>query len=100
MTTRKEIINIIRKNLPYLKNEYSVKKIALFGSFASGKANQRSDIDIFIDFSEPVGLRFMELAEYLEKILHKKADVITSVGLKTIRVKGIAREIKRRLIYV
>ena len=59
-----EIMKIIRGELPYLKENFGVKKIGLFGSFARGNAGSDSDVDILAEFERPIGFRFMDFAEY------------------------------------
>lgn len=100
MLNQQKIVQILRKELPYLENTYKVKKVGLFGSFAKGKEKIDSDIDIVIEFKSPIGLTFVELAEYIEKLLGRKVDVITSEGIKSIRVREVAEDIKRSVRYV
>jgi hypothetical protein len=47
----------------------------LFGSYAKGKAVDRSDVDLYI-VSSLKGLRFLGLAEDIRQALHKKVDVL------------------------
>lgn len=47
----------------------------LFGSYAKGEADERSDIDLLI-FGAITGLDFFSLGGRLERALHKKIDVI------------------------
>ena len=53
-----------------------------------------------IEFDRPVGLKFMRLTEYLEKLLGRKVDVLTPEGLKGIRAKAAAASIRKGLKYV
>jgi hypothetical protein len=69
MMTREKVIDILRKELPYLSSEYGVKKIGLFGSYAKGTPVKGSDVDILAEFERPIGLKFVALVEYLEKVL-------------------------------
>ena len=48
----------------------------LFGSYARGNANRKSDIDILI-VCPPIGLHFYDIASDLEDELHKKVDLHT-----------------------
>ena len=75
-------------------------RIGLFGSFAKGEQTDDSDIDILIEFEKPIGLKFVELTEYLEKVLGRQVDVLTPAGIKGIRIKKIAQEIERGIVYV
>jgi len=100
MTSRDIIIEKLKKELPTLKKNFGIKKIGLFGSAAKGLDNIESDIDIFVDFEKPIGLQFMDFAEYIEKLLGKRVDILTTEGIKSIRIKEVATDIKRNIIYV
>jgi len=100
MLTKNKVVEILKKEQPYLQKEFGVRKIAIFGSFATGRANQKSDVDIFIEFTKSPGMKFFDLMDYLDKKLGRKTDVLTQTGLSTIRVKRVAQEIKRSLVYV
>ena len=100
MLTKNKIIQILKKEQPFLRERFGVKKIAIFGSFAQGRAHQKSDIDIFIEFTKSLGMSFFDLMDYLDKKLGRKTDVLTQKGLSSIRVKRVAQEIKRTLVYV
>ena len=86
--------------MPFFARKYGVKKMGIFGSFARGIQTDQSDIDIFIEFDRPIGLKFMELADYLENLFGKKTDILTPAGIKSIRLKHVAREIEENIIYV
>jgi predicted nucleotidyltransferase len=69
---------IKRKVLPVLKR-HSVKKAAIFGSFARGEAKARSDVDILIEYKSKAKSLFdlVDLKSDLEDTLDRKVDVIT-----------------------
>ena len=48
-STREQIISVLKKELPYLKEKYGVERIVLYGSFAKGKPKRTSDVDILVD---------------------------------------------------
>jgi len=100
MLTKEIIAEILREKYPHLMSEYGVKRIGLFGSYAKGLQDEDSDIDIIAEFEKPIGLKFIEFTEYLEKILGKKADVMTPAGIKGIRIKRIAKNIEENIVYV
>ena len=100
MLTKKKVLELLRKDFPYLRSRYNVKRIGLFGSFAKGLQHKKSDVDIFVEFQKPIGLDFVDLTEHVEKILGKKVDAITPEGIKGIRIKEVADSIKRGIIYV
>ena len=55
--------------------EYPVKYCILFGSYAQGTANEKSDIDLLVS-AETTGLRFYGMIERLRTVLHKRVDLI------------------------
>jgi len=90
-------VNGIKLTLAGLKDElrqkYKVKEIGIFGSYVSGGHNAKSDIDILVEFSEPVGFfAFLDLEEYLGKLLGIKVDLVTKNALKSIIGKHILKE--------
>ena len=60
-----------------------VKQVYLFGSFARGVADERSDVDILVelDHSKPIGLHFVQMGLDLEALLSRLVDLITTKGL-------------------
>ena len=56
-------------------DEYDVKYCILFGSYAKGKATEKSDMDLLVS-TEIVGLKFFGIAERLREPLHKKIDLL------------------------
>ena len=96
MKTLEEIKEIIRKHRQELEEKFKVQKIAIFGSYVRGEQKERSDIDILVEFKEPVGFLFFHLANYLEEILKVKVDLLTPDGIKPNRRKYIMED----LIYV
>ena len=78
--SRREILRILGKNRDALK-QYKVKRIGLFGSFATGKQGKRSDLDFLVEFLEPTFDNFMGLSSRLERLFGRKIDLITPVGL-------------------
>jgi len=98
--TKETITDLLRERLPYLTDEYGVRRIGLFGSFAKGASDEASDIDIVVEFGRPIGFKFIEFTEYLERLLGKKVDVLTPAGVKGIRVAHIAKDIEESITYV
>lgn len=100
MLTPRKVIEILRKELPYLGSKYGVKRMALFGSFAKGVQREDSDIDVLVEFEKPIGFRFMDFAEYVEKLVGRRVDILTPEGIKGIRIKQVAEDIERGVVYV
>jgi len=100
MLTREYVIRTLQKESKYLSKEYGVKRIGLFGSIAKNQANETSDVDIYMEFSKFVGFKFINLSDYLEKLFDRKVDILTPLGVKSIRIKHIADSIRENIIYV
>jgi predicted nucleotidyltransferase len=98
--TQKTMVTTLRANMGYLHEQFGVKQLALFGSFAAGTAKKNSDVDLVVEFDRPMGLKFVRLSEYLEKLLGRKVDMLTPEGLKGIRAKTAADSIRKGLKYV
>ncbi|MBI3016162.1 MAG: nucleotidyltransferase family protein [Candidatus Tectomicrobia bacterium] len=102
--TKEQVMQILRKELPYLRDKYGVERIALYGSFAKGSPTTKSDVDILVQLVKPLGLEFVGLAYYLEETLGRKVDLATfdtlHRSLENPRYKRIAGDIQRTLRYV
>ncbi len=77
-----DIKSALKEQKTILKEKYGVKSIAIFGSYSRGEQSPLSDIDLLVEFEKPIGLKFMELADYLEKILEIKVDLLTQKAIK------------------
>lgn len=77
----KEIMKKIENKKEEIKKR-GVKKIGLFGSFLKGKQNQKSDVDLLVEFSEPTFDNYCEILFLLEKMLKRKIDLITISSLR------------------
>lgn len=75
-----EIDDIIEKCNKVFSN-YPVHYCILFGSYAKGKANGKSDLDFLIS-SDVKGLQFFGMAEELREALNKKVDLLDISQLK------------------
>ncbi|MDD2890138.1 MAG: nucleotidyltransferase family protein [bacterium] len=91
-----EIERIIKSRKKELEEKFKVKNIAIFGSYVRAEQNKESDIDILVEFKEPVGFLFIHLADYLEELLGVKVDLLTPDAIKPNRRKYIMED----LVYV
>ena len=100
MRTQMKPIEILKENYDSLRDLFGVKRIGLFGSFADGTAREDSDIDILVEFAKADFDNFMNLVFYLEKLFGRKVDILTPEGIRSIRIKRVAENIKRSVRYV
>ena len=89
-----QIIMNLREDMPVLREKYKVKALGVFGSYVRGEQKKSSDLDILVEFQEPVGLfKFMELEEFLEKNTGVKIDLVSKKALKPRIGKHILEEV-------
>jgi predicted nucleotidyltransferase len=76
-----------------------VLKAYLFGSYVRGSADKQSDIDILVDldYSQKIGLQFIQMKIDLELLLNSKVDLISSNGMSK-HIKPIVDN-EKKLIY-
>jgi predicted nucleotidyltransferase len=79
-----EIINILKLNIPVLKERFRVKEIGVFGSYVRGEQKRGSDIDILVEFEEGYKTfdNYMELKFYLEEILMSEIDLVLKTAIR------------------
>jgi len=78
-----KIRSVLSDQKEFLRNKYRVKEMSIFGSVVRREEGDISDIDILVDFSEPIGFfAFLELEEYLEQLLGRKVDLVSRKALK------------------
>ncbi len=88
-----EIKQVLEQLKPELAKRFHVQSLGLFGSVVRDDFSPTSDIDIIVDFDRPIGIEFIDLAEYIEKRLHQKVDLVSRRGVKDKYFKAIEREI-------
>ena len=70
--SRNEIISLIKAEKPFLKENFGVIHIGIFGSYAKDRQTIDSDIDFLVEFEEPRFDWIAGLNIYLEKKLTEK----------------------------
>ena len=82
---------------PVLADKYHVSSIGLFGSVLRDDFSpSSSDIDIIIDFKQPIGIEFVDIADLLERELNRKVDLVSRNGIRD----KYFTEIKKDIVYV
>ncbi|MES1224344.1 MAG: nucleotidyltransferase domain-containing protein, partial [Bacteroidota bacterium] len=76
--------------------KYFVNSIGLFGSIVRDDFTDESDVDIIVDFSKPIGIEFIDLADYIGSKLSKKIDLVSRNGVKA----KYFHQIESEIIYV
>jgi predicted nucleotidyltransferase len=96
MRTLQEIKETLGNHKNRLFIDYPIKSMAIFGSYSRKEQNDSSDLDILVEFSDRIGIRFIDLADELEKIVGFKVDLVSRNGIKDKYLKSIDSD----LIYV
>jgi predicted nucleotidyltransferase len=77
------IKRLLLQNKDELRLKFEVKTIGVFGSYVRGEQKLGSDVDILVEFQEPVGLfEFMKLENYLSDLLGVNVDLVSKKALK------------------
>ena len=85
-----KLIEICRQN--------DISKVSLFGSMARGEANERSDIDLIVEFSKRKSLlKVVALERQMSAALGKKVDLLTEAAISPYLRDRIKRDL--RVIY-
>lgn len=93
--TKDQILTFLKKHKPYLKEEFGVTQIALFGSYARGEQLPTSDVDVLVETKIHDFRNRMRLQDFLEKKLKKKVDVLYFSAVR----KFIMRQIQEEMIH-
>ena len=93
MLTASEIESKLRKVKPMLADKFHVSKIGYFGSYATGEQTDKSDLDLVVEISQPVGWDFFTLEQFLEQTLGIRIDLVTSGALKERIKESILKQV-------
>jgi predicted nucleotidyltransferase len=93
MQTLQNILQTLRSRMPELQKKYPIGKLGVFGSYARGDANEKSDIDIAVEIIGPMGLSFVAMANEIEDLLGKKTDVVPLRSIKPQYLKSVQKDI-------
>ena len=92
-----EIEKILAEHKEELYQKYKIKEIGIFGSFVRGEENKESDVDIIVEFEEVPGLiKFIEIEEYLSKLLGRKVDLVRKPAIR----KELKDKILKEVVYI
>ena len=94
METKQEIIDFLKKEKPFLRKNYFVTKIALFGSFAKDLQTKNSDVDLLIELDSDASNIYdlkNSLRSYLSSSIGRKIDLAREKYLKSYAKKHILK---------
>ncbi len=95
MPSLNKITDSISSHKIELGKKFKVNKIGVFGSYVRGEQKKKSDVDILVEFNEPISLfRFIELEDYLTELIGIKVDLVSKKALKPRIGAHIMKEVK------
>ena len=97
METTQEIVDRLRAYKEKFADKYGFEQLGLFGSVARGEQDEKSDIDVFITMSRPSFFTRMNIKEELQKLFHRKVDLIT---LHENMFRSFRQNLERDAIYI
>lgn len=90
-----DIQKTLSQRLEHLKQTYGVERLGLFGSFSRNQQTPQSDIDLLVEFAQPIGFfQFLKLEQELSDLLGRKVDLVTPKALKPRIGQRILSEIR------
>jgi predicted nucleotidyltransferase len=98
MKTLEEIQDALSLAKYELLERYHVNQIGVFGSRVRQDGTPISNVDILVEFDQPVGWEIVDLHRFLEQLLDVKVDLVTKGAV--IRKPLLWQSIQEDLIYV
>jgi hypothetical protein len=96
MKSLTEIQRTLASHKQMLYEKYPIESLAIFGSYARKEQNDQSDLDLMVEFKAKIGIRFIDLADDIERIIGIKVDLVSKNGIKQKYLNAIQSD----LIYV
>jgi uncharacterized protein len=87
MISENQILTFLETNKSYLFDNFNITKIGIFGSFAKGTQNNKSDLDLLVEFKPGTKDLFeskQRIRNYIETNLNIKVDICREKYLKKI----------------
>ena len=79
---------------PELTKRYNVETLAFFGSYSRGKQTGKSDLDLLVSFSEPIGVyKFAEVEDFISNKMGIKVDLVEKGALLPMIKNQVLNEI-------
>jgi len=94
MLSRTDIETKLQQIKPLLTDKFHVSSIGFFGSYATGQQTDSSDLDLLVEFSQPVGWEFFTLERFLEQSFGLRVDLVTRNALKERIKESILNQVR------
>ena len=95
MLRKQDVLRLIEQNQARIR-ALGVRNLALFGSFAREQQSATSDIDLLVEFEpdEKTFDNFMHLSFFLEDLLARPVELVTTDALSPHLGPGIMEEVE------
>ena len=95
INTKQDFLAALAKNSEVIKS-YGVNSLGIFGSFVKDKSNDKSDIDLLVDFAPDKKNfdNFMDLSFFLEDLFGRKVEIVTPQSLSKFIGPYILKEVQ------
>jgi predicted nucleotidyltransferase len=81
--TRQRLLEILSDRLPEMVRMFGVVSLSLFGSAARDELRDDSDVDVLVEYTTAATYtRYMGLKFYLEDLLGRQVDLVTTKALR------------------
>ena len=95
--SKDEVLRILTEHRKEIE-DMGVQSIAIFGSTARDEARDDSDVDVLVEFTDPVGMfKFLDVKSRLESILGRSVDLATPDALRAQMRPRILKEAIRAI---
>jgi len=97
MKDTKGVTAQLREMMAELSGQYHVRKIGIFGSYSTGLQTDSSDVDLVVEFDQPIGMMsFVHLRNRISERLGIQVDLVTPAGLHPL----IRDQVLQEVVYV
>ncbi len=95
MKTRDQILDFLTQNKKLFRDKYHIDKIGLFGSYACDEQNNKSDLDLILEFEENTQDLYelkIQIKEFFKTQLGIEVDICREKYIKPRMKKAILKE--------
>lgn len=97
MKDRAAIESQLRGMMDELRLRYHVRQIGIFGSYSTDRQTNKSDLDLLVEFEQPIGMMaFVHLRSLIADRLGLPVDLVTPDGLHPL----IRDDVMKKVVYI
>lgn len=92
---KQQVIRLVEDNKKTFRG-FGADRVGLFGSFVRGEQNDKSDVDLLVDFlpGQKNYRNLLKLAEFAEKLTGREVEIVTPQSLSQYIAPYITRDIQ------